>query len=422
MLLVQRKNVMKTLALFVAVVLMTGLSAYAADYCYPNGVLKVGVEAPVTGALAAEGQEMIHGATMAIEELNARGGVLGYRVELVVGDVGSDFEPGIITSVLEKLITIDKVDAVFVGYASQNQFEIDICSDYDMICLLSADAQATERIIGAAPDDYPTVWNIVPSYAVYRTELPKQMEAWAADGSLILPNRKMAFITSDNAFSRYITEGLIENFEALGWELVVNEMVAFGSVTEWGPILSKIRATEPALLVNTDYIPSNEATLLEQFLQNPTNTHLFFQYGPLTNEFLQLLGKKGDGVLTDAPNIGPWPEKYIQGRALSKKFEDRWGYKPGIKGPDLYTLPMIWAAAVERTGNPKDHIALAENIRDYTAIWGPGGLTTFDPETHLANSAFMTPTFYQTWDAQLVTVAPDAYADSVVRMPPWWKE
>jgi len=415
------KNTIKTVALFLAVILVLALNAYATDYCYPNGVLKVGVEAPLTGTLAAEGQEMVDGATMAVEELNARGGVMGYKIELVVGDVGSDFEPGTITSVLEKLITVNKVDALFVGYASQNQFEVDICRDYGLICLLSADAQATEKILGAAPDKYPTIWSIMSSYEVFRTELPKQMEAWAADGSLVLPNRKMAFITSDNSFSRYISEGLIENFEALGWELVVNEMVAFGSVTEWGPILSKIRAAKPALLVNTDYIPSNEATLLEQFLENPTNTHLFFQYGPTTSEFVQILGNKGDGVLADSSSLGPYVKRYIQGKALCDKFEARWGYKPGIKGPDLYTLVMIWAAAVERTGNPKDYIALAENIRDFTAIWGPGGLTVFDPETHMANPLYRTPCFYQIQNGQLVNVEPDVYRDAPVIMPPWWK-
>ena len=183
---------------FIVIALLIAMAGYAADYCYPNGTLKIGVTGPFTGNVAAEGKEFIDGATLAVEELNASGGVMGYKVELLVRDVGSDYEPGTITSVYEKLINADKVDAIFTGYTSHTQFEIEICKEYEMVYMIAGDAMSTEAIIGAAPEKYPTVWNIVPSYLGYRTELPKRMDKWAAEGSIELPNRKVAIITSDN--------------------------------------------------------------------------------------------------------------------------------------------------------------------------------------------------------------------------------
>jgi len=50
-------------------------------------VVKIGVLAPVSGAQAADGQEMVNGAQMAVDELNDGGGVAGHTFELVVGDV-----------------------------------------------------------------------------------------------------------------------------------------------------------------------------------------------------------------------------------------------------------------------------------------------------------------------------------------------
>jgi branched-chain amino acid transport system substrate-binding protein len=415
----------KQIGLLTAVVAITfavaAMDGYGAEpFNYPKGVLKVGLEAPMTGTLASEGQEELHGATQAVEEINARGGLLGYKLQVVAGDVGSEFEPGTITSVIEKLITQDKVHAIVVGYASQNQFEIEICREYGIPLLLSADAMSTESIVGAAPEKYPTVWNIMPSYAVYQTELPKRMETWEKKGLIKLPSRKVAFITSDNAFSRYISDGLKENFKAIGWEITMDEMVAFGTVTEWGPLLSKIRANPPALIVNTDYIPSNEATFMEQFLENPTNTHIFMQYGPTTPEFRELLGAKGNGVLANLPYISATP-KYKQGYEIRKRFEKRWGYEPGTKGPQVYAQVRIWADAVWRVGDPFDHLAVGKNIGEYTAFWGPDGLIVFDPKTHLVAPGYMATTFYQVWDGKLILVDPKAYAEGLLRMPPWWK-
>lgn len=408
---------------FIVIALLIAMAGYAADYCYPNGTLKIGVTGPFTGNVAAEGKEFIDGATLAVEELNASGGVMGYKVELLVRDVGSDYEPGTITSVYEKLINADKVDAIFTGYTSHTQFEIEICKEYEMVYMIAGDAMSTEAIIGAAPEKYPTVWNIVPSYLGYRTELPKRMDKWAAEGSIELPNRKVAIITSDNAYSRYISEGLKETFTSLGWEITVDEMVPPITVTEWGPILAKIRSDPPALIVNTDYIPTNEATFIEQFLENPTNTHIFMQYGPSTPEFIELLGDKSTGVIYNYPFLSPWVEAYTQGGALLEKFKERWDYEPGMYGPAVYSQVMMWAAACERVGDPKDHLAVGENLGEFTAFWGPYGLVVFDPATHLSDSAYAVMTFYQIWDGKRFVVDPKGkYCDAAIKPPPWWKE
>ncbi len=423
---ISRRKLVKQLVVLgglISVVLLIAMVGYAADYCYPNGTLKIGVTGPFTGNVAAEGREFVDGATLAIEELNARGGVMGYKVELVVGDVGSDFEPGTITSVYEKLINADKVDAIFTGYTSHTQFEIEICREYEMVYMISGDAMSTEALIGAAPEKYPTVWNIVPSYLGYRTELPLRMDKWATQGLIELPNRKVAIITSDNAYSRYISEGLKETFTGLGWEITVDEMVPYSTVTEWGPILAKIRSDPPALIANLDQIPTNEATFLEQFLENPTDSHLFMQYGPSTPEFINLLGEKSTGVIYNYPFLSPWVAAYTQGCALLEKYEERWDYETGTYGPAVYSMVMMWAAACERVGDPKDHLAVGKNIGEFTAFYGPYGLVAFDQSTHLSDSAYAVMTFYQIWDGERFVVDPEGkYFDTAILPPPWWKE
>jgi branched-chain amino acid transport system substrate-binding protein len=386
---------------------------------YPNGTVTIGVTGPLTGNLASEGRDFVNGATMAVEELNARGGVAGYRVQLVTGDVGSDFAVGTITSVMEGMITVNGVDAIVTGYTSQTQFEVGIAKQYQLPYLLSADAQSTERIIGPNPDEYPTVFNIVPSYEVYRGEFSKHMTAWESAGLITVPSHTVAFITSDNAYSTYISEGLRENFTAIGWSVTMYETVPFGTVTDWTPILVRIRANPPGLIINTDYIPSNEVAFMEQFLQSPTNSFIFIQYGPSTPEFVDDLGDKANGVLYNSAALSPYVSKYEQGGELLEKFRARFGYEPGLYGLTLYTEVMIWAGAVEKTGTPKDHLAVGAAILDWTAIWGPTGMVVFDPATHLAASEFMPATFYQLWSSERYCIAPDPFVDRAVQRPPW---
>lgn len=391
------------------------------EFTYPKGVLKIGITGPMTGGIAAEGEEFVKGATMAVEEINARGGLCGYKIEIVEGDV-QDFEAGTIRSVVERLINEDKVDAIFTGYSGNTQFEIDIMKEYNMIYIVAADSMSTTEIIGDNGADYPTVYNMVPSYITYRTELPLRMEKWASEGLINLPNRKVAIVTSDNAYSSWISEGLRDNFIAQGWEVTLYEMVAFGTITEWGPTLAKIRADPPALIINTDYQYTNEATFMEQFLQNPINSHVFMQYGPSTPEFINLLGDKATGVLYNLPWVGMYCEKYPQGIALREKFEERWGYEPGPYGPSLYCEVMVWANACERVGDPKDRVAVGKAIGMWTAELTAAGLTVFDPKTHLVSLDFMLPTFYQIWNQKRVLVDPDVYKTESVRNPPWWEE
>src|SRR5215472_8168267 len=78
--------------------------------------IKIGVIQPLTGAFAASGTYVADGAKIAADEINAKGGVLGKRVELVVEDNKSN--PTESVAVAEKLIVRDKVSALMGAWGS----------------------------------------------------------------------------------------------------------------------------------------------------------------------------------------------------------------------------------------------------------------------------------------------------------------
>src|ERR1700758_959348 len=78
--------------------------------------IKIGVNEPLTGAFAASGTYVVNGAKIAADEANAKGGVLGQKIELVIEDNKSN--PTEAASVAEKLIVRDKVPAIMGAWGS----------------------------------------------------------------------------------------------------------------------------------------------------------------------------------------------------------------------------------------------------------------------------------------------------------------
>jgi branched-chain amino acid transport system substrate-binding protein len=92
-----------------------GLAAMPAVVRAQAAPLKIGAINPYTGPVALYGDEVARGYQLAIDEANARGGVLGRQVELIRGDAGNP-QQGI--AAVEKLATQDKVDAFIGTYIS----------------------------------------------------------------------------------------------------------------------------------------------------------------------------------------------------------------------------------------------------------------------------------------------------------------
>ena len=81
-----------------------------------QGTVKIGLVQPLTGAFAAAGTDVVDGARIAADEINAAGGVLGMKLELVIEDTRSN--PTEAASVTEKLIVRDKVPVLMGASAS----------------------------------------------------------------------------------------------------------------------------------------------------------------------------------------------------------------------------------------------------------------------------------------------------------------
>ena len=384
---------------------------------FAQNVTKIGVLAPLTGGSAADGEEMIRGAQLAINELNASGGVAGYTFELVRGDVG-DQEADAVISAIERMSSDSAVNAMMTGYASPTNFEIEYMAELTMPYLISANAAQTEEIIAQDPDQYGTVWSVSPSFDAYNSALVPLVENLAKAGELTLKNHKVALISSDNPYSMSIYDGLTENFRAAGWEITMNEVVPFGEVNDWRTLLNRIRQDPPDVIVNTDYQPGNAATFVNQFTEDPTDSLVFIQYAPSVPEFVSLTKAKSTGILYNL--LGGAISSNKRAQDIIAKYKEAYGTEPGTYGVALYEQVHLYADALEQVGDPSEREAIGSALAatdKQTAM----GRVRFDPATHLAvqGEDSIPILFYQLWEGDRVLFSPETYADGKFQLPGW---
>ena len=70
-----------------------------------------------------------------------------------------------------------------------------------------------------------------PSFDAYNTDVTYLVEKLAAEGKMKLGAKKVAIVSSDNAYSKTISEGMKKTFKEKGWTITVDELVLFGEVT-----------------------------------------------------------------------------------------------------------------------------------------------------------------------------------------------
>lgn len=389
---------------------------------FPKGILKIGIVGPMTGVLASEGKDFLDGIEWAVEEINEMGGIIGYKVKLIKGDT-EDFEAAKITSLFEKLINDDKVQAIITGYGNPSQVEYEICAKYDMIYFHGGEWMTTTDKWDENPGAYKTCFSGCSSYMPYRWHFPQTFQKWIDAGKLEVINKKVAIVYSDNYYSSWIADGLRETFGDLGWTTTLWEMVPFGTVTEWGPIIAKIRAEPPGLVINTDYIPANEAAFVEQFLENPTQSHLFIQYAPHTPEFVDILGDKCTGIFYNSPNIGVYTSGNIVGAEMLERATERLGYEPGGYVYSTYNFMYIYKMGLEYAhsaygAEPEDRLLISEAIALRSGWMGIGYPMVFD-EYQCVGEQYATPVIFQLWEGERFTLDPEHLANAQPRTAPW---
>jgi branched-chain amino acid transport system substrate-binding protein len=204
------------------------------------GAVKVGVVLPLTGAEAKFGEIEKRSFDMALEEINAQGGIKGEPLELIVED--DTGRPDVGRSVVEKLITKDKVVMVGGGYSSSVTYAVaGVCQQNKMPFLVNT---------GAADNITSSGWDYI-----FRLNPPVSEYAGAIESMLteVIKPKTVAILHENTLFGTSGAKSFDETCKKLGYKVLLKEGYESGGI-DFKPILVKVRQLNPDILYMVSYV------------------------------------------------------------------------------------------------------------------------------------------------------------------------
>jgi len=368
MLIKRFKSLLGTLALVLAVCLpgiATGAKA-------PSGEpIVIGSPLPISGYYAGDGLHMKNAITLAVEDINASGGVLGRPLEVKYFDI-QNMTPEDLTAAADQLVVRDGVAAVVAGYAGMGP-DVAAFGKYDTIFIHNDATANTAKMVS---DNYGQFSNVF--MMSWWGEEPWGVEDFVAATNYPFDfrNKKVAVLASEFEWDIKVSEAFTKTAKKNGWEVVMEEIFP-GDATEWGPLIAKIRSKDPSLIFFSAQNPDSDITFVRQFKENPVDALVDLSVSIWWTGVVDSLGSDGDGIVgwvTQQELPGP---NNPTGRELTEKYKARFGVEPQASWVFAYDAVGLWASAAERAGTAIDQdMVKAELLK--VPYEGFGGRYTFD--------------------------------------------
>jgi branched-chain amino acid transport system substrate-binding protein len=224
-------------------VFLTTTTAGAATLAFP-GILRaqskdpvrVGFPLPLTGPFAAIASDMKQGAELAIDELNAKGGILGRKVELFVRD--DQLKPQVGAQRTQELIEKEKCQFIVGGLAAHVQMAINEQTKKAKVLFIST-SQSDE--ISAKPDTSPITFH----EALNPTITSRVVGKWVMENL----GKKWWIVYADYAWGKQNNAVLSEVNKKMGGTILGSTPYPLGSA-EFSAHLPRIQAAKPEVLVS----------------------------------------------------------------------------------------------------------------------------------------------------------------------------
>jgi branched-chain amino acid transport system substrate-binding protein len=383
----------------------------------------IGSSVPLSGFASGDGEDMMRGFAIALDEINARGGICGRPLQHKALDAG-EFAPDVMVNNFKRLITEFEVDAIIGGYQTNTGPELDIVADADMLYYHNNTIEANAETVRNNPEKYWGVFQHDPTEVWYSRSLPGFLDRVESTGAWKPPNHNVAIINANNSYSAGLTKEFNRQIQGTHWRIgLIEEVVAPNQ--EWGPTLAKIRRDIPGVIWVTDYFPSDDASFMKQFVQDPTPSLIHMQYGPSVPEFLDLAQEAGNGVLW-ASVIAIIQDEL--GKRFTTEYQNRFKQRPGFsQGGATYDSTLIYATAAALAGGPEDRRKVAEVTRSLIFRGVTGG-RRFDPQDQ-TNRPYPTDTkdpsvgmptqYFQIQNGEHIVIDPSPFTTGEFQPLPW---
>lgn len=296
--------------------------------------IRIGAVYPMTGPVAFDGETLLRGARIAIDEINANGGVLGRPLELVVEDGAC--VPAQSVSAAEKLVTANKVTGLVGAFCSSSTGAVmEVASRYKipLVAGISTAPDITER-------GNEFIFRIPATSAMLSAAFADPMMSIAG-------GTRFSFLVVNDDWGRSIVESYSKALGAKGAS-IVDTQIYITSESDLFPYITNIKRDEPNGLVlagNTQ----NAAALTEQIRQLGINSKLFGEGSFTAKPYYDLVGDQGDGIygLMAYVHTSTNPKN----QAFVEKYQAAYNDLPTTFSASGYNEVSVIAAAIAKAGS-----------------------------------------------------------------------
>lgn len=339
-------------------------------YCEKKEPLKIGAPIPRTGPYVANAVAFDRAITLAVEELNAKGGVLGRPVEVVYFDT-VDIAPERV-ELAANALNAEGVVSAHGGWSGAGG-DVRSFGKYKFPYFMNDCSLSAKKVMMDNAKEYTNVFMVGDVEKAYAREYFEGMAALEKDFGYKYPNKNIVLIGAPDPWSQGIQNGIAEIAKEKGWNVVMKEVVPYGTV-EWGPIMAKLRALKPApAWMQVEIISPREViTFFRAFMKQPTKTLINYGYSGNSPEFLSIMGKEADGIIIASGMYIPIPMPTKEGQEWLERYVLKFGGLPSASMPSVYNGVHAWAQAVEAVGNATDYDAINKYLATHTFEAIPG--------------------------------------------------
>lgn len=360
------KSILVVTAVFVFLGgLMTALSALAADK-----VVKVGNIEPLSGPSASVGQQGKCARDLAVEEINAAGGIKslgGAKIEMIYADSESKPEKGVAEA--ERLINTEKVNVLTGCWNSSVTYPTTAVAErygIPFIVPVSVADKITEQ-------GFKTVFRIAAKDSWWTRDQFAFLKDMAKETNTKLET--VAFVYENGDWGKGFAEQWKKLATEAGYKVVLDEPYP-STATDLSPVVQKIKRANPDVLL----LVSNAADAILL-----TNTLAEYKVKPKAivgsggghadPSFLKAAGKNAQFVF----DIVEWETDVGKPGvpAFNEKFKTKCGYNPAGESVDAYVAMYVLADALERAAS-LDPKAIRDALAATKLTTGPAMVASYD--------------------------------------------
>ena len=378
--------------------------------------IKIGAPQPMTGPDAPFGDKFKKAYSMAIEEINAAGGVNGRKLEVVIED--HQAKNALAATVAEKLISSEQVLVMTGGRASGQAMEIASVAQRMKTPYL-VDHPSADMITAKG---FEWVFRQNPTGSIYLQAFLDFIEKHPG----AMP-RSAAVVYDNTLFGKTIAAAVMKQLKAKGVPVVADEAYPVNTL-DFKPIMTKVRGTNPDYMLMVAVATTDAILLTRHAKEIGIRPRAFVGFGGgfgVADMHTQL-GPLAQNVFSSAAWSGNTNDPKV--KAFYDKFHARYGLWPHEHEVEGYSAIYIIADALKRaklTGNleqDRDALRKALLATDLTTVFGK---VKFGNWTGPLGDAYTNQNVYspehsvmaQWKDGQLLNVWPKAFAETTLTFP-----